>query len=67
MAYNTSGKMTKWYCPKCGEANMDFCDDGTHCAHCGRVVWVLGVGQGVIDEKWSVELPPATPPPDAGG
>ncbi len=46
--------MTTWHCPHCGEPNIDFCDCGTHCAHCGRVVWVLGQDQGVVDEKWHV-------------
>jgi uncharacterized Zn finger protein (UPF0148 family) len=48
--------MTNWDCPQCGHQNYDFCDQHTHCAFCGRVVWVLGEGQGAVDENWNVPI-----------
>lgn len=49
-------ELYKWACPQCGEENIDLQDQDTHCAYCGRAVYILNRDYDIEDQGWSVEL-----------
>jgi len=48
--------MVEWYCPQCGEVNSDLINQYTHCAYCGRVVFVSDEDDVTFDDHWNVVI-----------
>lgn len=49
-------KLVDWNCPECGETNTDKPNRETHCAKCGRVVFVLDEDDSFHDLHYKVDL-----------